>query len=115
MGMEKNKNKKKCPMCNREITVIGKKAKFARHIGINSPLEFGGFSAGSIKSSNGTECFGSKLPSEWTKDFIELKFLNWRKSRVEWIKKDIPSGRYQGKDLIYVQKILEKEIKELNQ
>jgi hypothetical protein len=27
----------------------------------------------------------------------------------------ISKGKYQGRDLIYVQKILEKEIKELNQ
>mgnify|MGYP003658904517 FL=1 len=102
-------------MCNREISVIGKKARLARHIGINSVLEFGRFSAGAIKGSYGRECYGSHIPSEWTKDFIELKFLEWRKKQVIWTQEAISKNRYQGRDLIHVQKILEKEIKELNQ
>jgi hypothetical protein len=112
---DKEKNKMICKICNREISVMGKRAKFARHIGINSPLSSGGFSAGAIRRSNGTECYGSNLPAEWTKDFIEPRFLNWRKNQVEWTQKCISEGRYQGRDLIYIQKILEKEIKEINQ
>ena len=111
----KSKEKKmKCLMCNREIAVKGKEKRFARHIGVNSPLEFGRFSAGSIKNSNGTECYGSNLPSDWTKDFVDPRFLNWRKYKIEWTQREIAEGKYKGKDLIYVQKILETEIKKLN-
>jgi len=113
--MKNNKNKKKCPMCNREISVIGKNARFAKHIGINSSLDFSSFRASVRNGSNGTVCFASSMPSEWTRDFIEPRFLDWRKTQVKWTQENISKNRYQGRDLIYVQKILEKEIKELNQ
>jgi hypothetical protein len=111
----KEKNKTNCPMCNREISVIGKRARFSKHIGINSPLDFSTFRASVRNNSTGTVCYGSGIPSEWTKDIVETKFLDWKKKQIKWTQEDISKNRYQGRDLIHVQKILEKEIKELNQ
>jgi len=114
MKQIKGENKMKCLMCNREIAIKGKEKRFTRHIGVNSPLEFGRFSYGSIKRSNGTECYGSNLPSDWTKDFIDPRFLEWRKYKVKKTQENISEGRYEGAELIYVQKLLETEIKKLN-
>ena len=115
MTNQKKGNTMKCLMCNREIAVKGKEKRFARHIGVNSPLEFGRFSYGSIKRSNGTVCYGSNLPSDWTKDFIDPRFLEWRKLQVKRTQENISEGRYKGAELIYVQKILETEIKQLKE
>jgi hypothetical protein len=113
--LKEKKMKTNCPMCNREISVIGKESRFSKHIGINSPLDFSTFRASVRNNSTGTVCYGSGLPSEWTKDIVETRFLNWRKNQIKWTQESISKGKYQGRDLIYVQKILEKEIKELNQ